>query len=89
MEPKSLRWTSADGGRLHALDWAGADDRLPIIGVPGLNRNGSDFAPLASWLAGERRVIGIDLRGRRVAATTTPSRGKNANCPTMVTMWRG
>ena len=63
-EPQSLWWTSADGGRLHALDWRGENEAVPIIGLPGLNRTGRDFEPLAGWLGGRRRVIGVDLRGR-------------------------
>lgn len=64
MSTSSFWWTSADGGKLHALDWAGAQDAVPIIGLPGLNRTGRDFDLLAGWLAGSRRVLGVDLRGR-------------------------
>lgn len=63
-EGRSLWWTSADGGRLHALDWAGPADKAPIVGLPGLNRTARDYTPLARWLNGRRRVIGVDLRGR-------------------------
>lgn len=63
-EPRSIYWHSADGGRLHALDWGGPDGLAPVVGLPGLNRTARDFAPLAEWLDGRRRVIGVDLRGR-------------------------
>jgi pimeloyl-ACP methyl ester carboxylesterase len=62
--PADIWWAAADGGRLHALDWPGPADKMPILGLPGLTRTAFDFAPLAGWIAGRRRVIGVDLRGR-------------------------
>jgi len=62
--PTSLWWTSSDGGRLHALDWPGARGMTPIVGLPGLNRTARDHALLAGWIDGDRRIIGVDLRGR-------------------------
>jgi pimeloyl-ACP methyl ester carboxylesterase len=62
--PRAVWWTSADGGRLHALDWGGPAGTPPVIGLPGLTRTADDFEPLARWLAGRWRVIGVDLRGR-------------------------
>lgn len=59
-----LHWTSADGIRLHARDYAGRADRPPIVCLPGLTRNARDFAAVAERLAGEWRVIAVDLRGR-------------------------
>ena len=57
-------WWSNDGVRLHARDYAGSADRPPIICLPGLTRNARDFDNLAARLAGEWRVIAVDLRGR-------------------------
>lgn len=59
-------WSSKDGLRLHYRDYpasAGAS-ALPIICLPGLTRNARDFAPLADRLAGDRRIIVVELRGR-------------------------
>jgi len=57
-------WESADGLTLHYRDFAGRDDRPPILCIPGLTRNARDFEPLADAFAGEWRVIVVDLRGR-------------------------
>ncbi|WP_126171908.1 alpha/beta fold hydrolase [Altericroceibacterium xinjiangense] len=57
-------WTSADGLTLHYRDYAGRDDRPPILCIPGLTRNARDFEPVAEAFGGEWRVIAPDLRGR-------------------------
>jgi pimeloyl-ACP methyl ester carboxylesterase len=57
-------WTSRDGLKLHYRDYAGRDDRPPVVCLPGLTRNARDFADLASRIAGQWRVICPDLRGR-------------------------
>lgn len=57
-------WTSQDGLRLHYRDYAGPDSRLPVICLPGLTRNARDFEDLAARLAGEWRVLCLDMRGR-------------------------
>lgn len=57
-------WQTIDGLRLHARDYAGPDDRPPIVCLPGLTRNARDFEPLAERLAGEWRIIAVDFRGR-------------------------
>jgi pimeloyl-ACP methyl ester carboxylesterase len=57
-------WWSEDGVRLHARDYPGRDDRPPIVCIPGLTRNARDFHHVAERLAGEWRVICVDLRGR-------------------------
>ncbi|APE28227.1 alpha/beta fold hydrolase [Aurantiacibacter gangjinensis] len=57
-------WQSDDGLRLHYRDYAGRDDRPPILCIPGLTRNARDFEPVAEAFAGEWRVICVDLRGR-------------------------
>jgi len=57
-------WTSADGLRLHYRDYGGGEGRPPILCIPGLTRNARDFEGVASRLAGQWRVICVDLRGR-------------------------
>src|SRR3546814_18782910 len=42
--------------------------RPPIVCLPGLTRNARDFEALADRLAGEWRVIAVDLRGRGESA---------------------
>ena len=57
-------WTSRDGLRLHYRDYAGAAEAVPILCLHGLTRNARDFEALAPLLAGRRRVIVPDFRGR-------------------------
>ncbi|HEX8365770.1 alpha/beta fold hydrolase [Allosphingosinicella sp.] len=57
-------WESADGLRLHYRDYGGRDDRPPILCLPGLTRNARDFEGVAERLAGDWRLIAVDLRGR-------------------------
>jgi len=57
-------WTSRDGLKLHYRDYAGRDDRPPVLCLPGLTRNARDFEALAERLAGDWRVIVPDFRGR-------------------------
>jgi len=63
-------WWSKDGLRLHYRDYpAPARSRqLPIICIPGLTRNARDFAEVADRLAGKRRLILVELRGRGESA---------------------
>jgi pimeloyl-ACP methyl ester carboxylesterase len=61
-------WWSNDGLRLHYRDYPGREDRPPVICIPGLTRNARDFATLAGHLAGQWRVICVDLRGRGESA---------------------
>lgn len=61
-------WESSDGLRLHYRDYAGSATRPPIICIPGLTRNARDFEGVAERLAGEWRVICVDLRGRGESA---------------------
>lgn len=63
-EYQDIYWWSADGLRLHARDYPGADDAPPVICLPGLTRNARDFADLARALSPERRVIAVEFRGR-------------------------
>ncbi len=65
MPPFSDRfWTSNDGLKLHYRDYAGREDRPPILCLPGLTRNARDFEQVAERLAGDWRVLCPDLRGR-------------------------
>lgn len=57
-------WHSRDGLKLHYRDYPGRSDRPPLICLHGLTRNSRDFANLAARLAGERRVICPEMRGR-------------------------
>jgi pimeloyl-ACP methyl ester carboxylesterase len=64
-------WWSNDGLRLHYRDYAADPDkagRPPIICIPGLTRNSRDFEGVAGRLAGEWRLICVDLRGRGESA---------------------
>lgn len=61
---KDRYWTSRDGLRLHYRDYAGGDDRPPILCLHGLTRNSRDFENVAARYAGEWRVLAIDFRGR-------------------------
>ncbi|MEC9067988.1 alpha/beta fold hydrolase [Pelagerythrobacter marinus] len=72
-------WESPDGLKLHFRDYAGPADRAPVLCMHGLTRNARDFAALAQHLAGGRRVIVPEMRGRgeseyaRDTATYTPA----------------
>jgi pimeloyl-ACP methyl ester carboxylesterase len=61
-------WWSNDGLRLHYRDYPGDKSRPPIICIPGLTRNARDFEHVAARLAGDWRVICVDLRGRGESA---------------------
>ncbi len=67
---ESRFFPAEDGLLLHARDYvpAEASERLPLVCLPGLSRNGRDFHPLALRLAQDpeqsRRVITLDYRGR-------------------------
>ena len=61
-------WWSKDGLRLHYRNYGGREDRPPILCIPGLTRNARDFAHVANRLAGDWRLICVDLRGRGESA---------------------
>lgn len=61
-------WWSNDGLRLHYRDYAGRADRPAILCLPGLTRNVRDFEGVAERLAGDWRVIVVNLRGRGESA---------------------
>ncbi|TWJ09670.1 alpha/beta fold hydrolase [Altererythrobacter ishigakiensis] len=71
-------WTSPDGLKLYYRDYAGPSDKLPVLCLHGLTRNSRDFAPVAEELAGDRRIIVPEMRGRgnseyaKDTATYTP-----------------
>ena len=67
-EYADCHWTSRDGLKLHYRDYAGRQDRPPLICLHALTRNARDFAPLADRLAGEWRVICPEMRGRGESA---------------------
>ena len=62
------RWfTSKDGLKLYARDYAGAEGpaRLPVIAIHGLTRNSADFEDVSPVIAATgRRVLALDVRGR-------------------------
>jgi pimeloyl-ACP methyl ester carboxylesterase len=61
-------WVSSDGLKLHYRDYAGGASRPPILCIPGLTRNARDFEGVAERLAGDWRLICVDLRGRGESA---------------------
>jgi len=61
-------WQSSDGLKLHYRDYAGSASRPPIICIPGLTRNARDFEAVAARLAGDWRLICVELRGRGESA---------------------
>lgn len=61
-------WWSNDGLRLHFRDYPGAADAPPILCLPGLTRNARDYEALATRLAGPRRVLCVEFRGRGESA---------------------
>lgn len=57
--------TSQDGLKLFYRDYDGFQgNAIPVLCLPGVTRNSKDFAYLALRLAGDRRVLCPDLRGR-------------------------
>ena len=64
-------WTTPDGLRLSARDYAGAagSARLPVVCLHGLTRNARDFEDVApAFAAAGRRVLAFDVRGRGLSA---------------------
>src|SRR4051812_30714544 len=57
-------FTVRDGLKLHFRDYPGADDRPPLLCLPGLTRNARDFADFAERYSPRFRVIALDFRGR-------------------------
>ncbi len=62
---RERRFTARDGLGLYFRDYGDpAAPAMPVLCLGGFSRNASDFDPLASRLAGDRRVLCPDLRGR-------------------------
>jgi pimeloyl-ACP methyl ester carboxylesterase len=61
---RDIRFTSADDLSLYGRDYPASGDATPILCLAGLTRSSRDFEPLAQWLAGTRRLITMDYRGR-------------------------
>lgn len=61
-------WWSNDGLRLHYRDYAGGAERPLILCIPGLTRNARDFEGVADRLAGDWRLLVVELRGRGESA---------------------
>jgi pimeloyl-ACP methyl ester carboxylesterase len=55
---------SRDGLKLYYRDYAGDPAKAPVMYLPGLTRNSSDFDRGATHIAPGRRVISADQRGR-------------------------
>lgn len=60
-------FTVRDGLRLHYRDYAGNNERPPILCLPGLTRNARDFADLAERYSPRYRVLALDFRGRALS----------------------
>jgi pimeloyl-ACP methyl ester carboxylesterase len=66
---RSVFVTAQDGLRLHVREYGSRiAPAMPVVCLPGLTRTVADFATLAPALAGGRRVIAIDSRGRGQSA---------------------
>lgn len=57
-------FTAEDGRRIFYQDFDGPADKPPLLCLPGLSRNHRDFAPVTERLAGTRRILCPDMRGR-------------------------
>ena len=60
-------FTVRDGLRLHYRDYAGEREKPPLLCLPGLTRNGRDFADLAARYSPRFRVLALDFRGRALS----------------------
>jgi len=61
--PEGFIVQSADGTRIHFLDWGGPVDGPGVLLVPGLARTARDWTPVARRLRAGARVAVMDLRG--------------------------
>jgi pimeloyl-ACP methyl ester carboxylesterase len=68
--PYLERYFSAqDGLRLYCRDYGDPlSARLPVLCLSGVTRNSRDFEPFATRIAGTRRVLSPDYRGRGLSA---------------------
>lgn len=60
-------FTVRDGLRLHYRDYAGSNERPPLLCLPGLTRNARDFADIAERYSPRFRVLALDFRGRALS----------------------
>ncbi|MEM9123443.1 MAG: alpha/beta hydrolase [Pseudomonadota bacterium] len=65
--PEIGTYQSPDGLALSYRAY-GPQDAPPVICLPGLTRNGRDFAPIASHLSRDLRLYCLDFRGRGKSA---------------------
>ncbi len=63
-EPVSRFYSAEDGLKLHLREWPSRGAGATVVCLPGLARTAADFDALATRLAGPRRVVAIDYRGR-------------------------
>ncbi len=75
---QDLIWSSPDGLSLHARDYPGPGGIAPLLCLPGPTRNARDFGGLADRVAGRRRLIAIDYRGRGESAPARDAATYNA-----------
>jgi len=61
---EDLYFKSHDGLTLYSRDYSGTESAATVICLPGLTRNSADFEELCESLAGEHRILAVDLRGR-------------------------
>ena len=73
---------ASDGLRLYCAVYPGPAGAVPVLCLPGLSRNGRDFAGLAHHLSSGREVLALDLRGRGRSAWD--SNASNYRLPTYV-----
>lgn len=75
--PRAVSWTAADGTRLAGtIRTPDGATGLPVLCLPGLTRNGRDFAAVADALAAgpaPRTVVTMDFRGRGASAYADPA----------------
>lgn len=74
---RALTWQAADGLSLFGKIWPGTSTLTPVLCLPGMTRNSSDFDSLAAFLSspegGGRTVLAFDLRGRGRSGYSAPS----------------
>ncbi|PIY73775.1 MAG: alpha/beta hydrolase, partial [Rhodobacterales bacterium CG_4_10_14_0_8_um_filter_70_9] len=66
-------WRAPDGVRIFYEDQPGPAEALPVVCLPGLTRGARDFTALAAHLAGARRVIRPEMRGRGRSGRADPA----------------
>lgn len=79
VKERDIAWTAADGTTLFGHVWEPDVTRFgakTLVCLPGLTRNGRDFAVVARALAGSdhpRTVVAMDFRGRGRSGYADPS----------------